>query len=332
VSYGHVRLPRPTETAVGGIVKLQTLEQLFPNSPRRFNILYLVSSRLPETPVTLARAARAKGASLVLNQNGVAYPAWHGEGWQRTNAPMASLLPLAAHVFYQSQFCKDTADRFLGVQAERWEILHNAVDTERFVPAAARPERPLTLLLAGTQYARYRVEAAMRTLALLRRGAPDARLLIAGTLRWPTSKTPRADAEGLARELGITAALEFVGPYTQSDAVHLYQRADILLHTKFNDPCPTVVIEALSCGLPVVYSASGGVPELVGDDAGIGIRAEQNWEKDVPPDPEALAEGALKVWRELPRFSAAARRHAARFDIRPWVARHSDVFAKLAGS
>jgi glycosyltransferase involved in cell wall biosynthesis len=189
----------------------------------------------------------------------------------------------------------------------------------------------LTLLLGGTQYARYRVEAAIRALALLRRHTPDARLIIAGTLRWPSTKTPRADAEGLARELGTTTSVEFAGAYAQADAVRLYQRADILLHTKVNDPCPTVVIEALACGLPVVYSASGGVPELVGDEAGIGVRAEANWERDVPPDPEALAEGALQVWRELPRFSAAARRRAARFDIRPWVARHSDVFSKLAG-
>src|SRR5262249_49139999 len=153
----------------------------------------------------------------------------------------------------------------------------------------------------------------------------------AGTLRWPTPKSPRAEVDDLARELGVAAAIEWVGPYAQSDAVPLYQRGDILLHTKVNDPCPTVVIEALSCGLPVVYSRGGGVPELVGDDAGVGIHAEHGWERDVPPDPEALAESLLRVWRELPRFSAAARRRAARFDIRPWIARHSDVFSKLAG-
>ena len=324
-------MPRPTEHAVGGIVKLQALERLFPNSPRRFNILYLVSSRLPETPIRLARAARAKGAALVVNQNGVAYPGWHGAGWQKTNAPMASLLPLAAHVFYQSQFCKDTADRFLGVQPERWEILHNAVETDRFVPASSRPERPMTLLLGGTQYARYRVEAALRTLALLKRNVSDARLLVAGALRWPSSRTPKADADQLAHELGIAPAVEFIGPYAQSEAVGLYQRADILLHTKYNDPCPTAVLEALSCGLPVVYSASGGVPELVGDEAGVGVPAEQNWDQDIPPDPAALAGGVLRVWSNHSRFSSAARQRAARFDVRPWMARHADVFGRLAG-
>jgi glycosyltransferase involved in cell wall biosynthesis len=316
---------------VGGIVKLQALEQEFPNAPRRFNILYLVSSRLPEAPVALARAARAKRAAIVFNQNGVAYPAWHGAGWERTNEPMAAMLPLASHVFYQSQFCKDTADRFLDVQPGRWEILYNAVDTERFVPAADRPQRPLTLLLGGTQYARYRVETAIRTLALVRRSEPEARLLMTGTLRWPSERTPRVEAEELAGALGVAGAVEFVGPYAQTDAVSIYQRADMLLHTKYNDPCPTVVIEALACGLPVVYSRSGGVPELVGGDAGIGVPAEQSWERDIPPDPEALCDAVLRVERDRAAFAGAARLRAQCFDVRPWLARHREIFRTLAG-
>lgn len=330
VSYGHPRLPRPDERAFGGIVKLQALDRLYPNSARRFNVLYLVSSRLPETPVTLARAARAKGAAVVVNQNGVAYPAWHGAGWRRTNAPMVALLKQASHVFYQSQFCKDTADRFLGVQPERWEILHNAVDVTRFVPAATRPDRPLTLLLGGSQYARYRVETALRTLTLVRRRTPDARLLITGFLRWPSVETPRADADRLADELGVRDAVEYLGEYSQAEAPSVYHRADILLHTKYNDPCPTVVIEALACGVPVVYSSSGGVPELVGDHAGAGIPTELSWEHDVPPDPDALGDAVLRVCHALPAYASAARERAAeRFDLRRWLERHARVFEGL---
>src|SRR5579872_4931300 len=47
VWYGHSKLPRSTDVVQGGIVKLQDLSRRFPNSPRRFNVLYLVSSRLP---------------------------------------------------------------------------------------------------------------------------------------------------------------------------------------------------------------------------------------------------------------------------------------------
>ena len=48
----------------------------------------------------------------------------------------------------------------------------------------------------------------------------------------------------------------------------LMRRAHLLLHTKVKDPCPSAVIEAMACGLPVVYPASGGTVELVGDEAG----------------------------------------------------------------
>ena len=70
------------------------------------------------------------------------------------------------------------------------------------------------------------------------------------------------------------------------------RRADLLLHTKYNDPCPTVVLEAMASGLPVVYSASGGVPELVGEEAGVGIPAPFDWEHDHPPKGRARRGGA----------------------------------------
>ncbi len=68
------------------------------------------------------------------------------------------------------------------------------------------------------------------------------------------------------------------------------RRAHVLLHTKVKDPCPTLVIEAMACGLPVVHPASGGTVELVGDEAGIGVPHPDTWEQDIPPAPEELAE------------------------------------------
>ena len=56
VSYGHFTLPSRDEPAVGGIVKLQSLSEVFPNTPFRYNVLYLVSSRLPEGAVIPARS------------------------------------------------------------------------------------------------------------------------------------------------------------------------------------------------------------------------------------------------------------------------------------
>jgi glycosyltransferase involved in cell wall biosynthesis len=117
-----------------------------------------------------------------------------------------------------------------------------------------------------------------------------------------------------------------------SEAPAVLQRAHLLLHTQYNDACPSLVVEAMACGLPIVHSQSGGTPELVGGEAGIGIAVERSFERPIAPDPEALADAVRVVARERTRFASAARRRAlARFDIRPWLERHQQVFAALSG-
>jgi glycosyltransferase involved in cell wall biosynthesis len=330
VTYGQ-RVPKEHEPAIGGIVKLQHLAKAFPDAALRFNVLYLVTSRLPAAAVVRADWARRKGARVVVNQNGVAYPAWHGSGWEAVNAEMTALLARADHVFYQSEFCRLSADRFVGPARGPWEVLYNPVDTSRFAPQPKAKGRPLTLLLGGSQDQRYRFEAAVRTLAVLIRRGVDGELLVAGRLGWTNDAiAARQQVAALVSSLGLTERVAFLGPYTQAEAPSLFCRADIVLHTKYNDPCPTVVLEALACGRPVVYSKSGGVPELVGDAGGVGIEAELSWERDIPPDPEALADAVCRVQRDLATFAAGARARAVeRFDVGHWVARHRRVLEGL---
>ena len=81
----------------------------------------------------------------------------------------------------------------------------------------------------------------------------------------------QAELKNFQQGIGVAERVEFLGPYSQLEAPHILRRGHVLLHTKYNDPCPTAVIEAMACGVPVVYSSSGGVPELVGQEAGIGV-------------------------------------------------------------
>ncbi|NJL53879.1 glycosyltransferase family 4 protein [bacterium] len=332
VFYGHEHVPRTGEIAHGGIVKFQRMQANFPNSPYRFNILYMVSSRKPQDAGQLLWLARRKGAKFVWNQNGVAYPGWHGEGWQQSNQPLATLLHAADYVFYQSQFCKLSADRFLGQRKCNYEILYNCVDTSTFTPNSSPPTPDhLVLLLGGSQYQYYRLEAALKTIAILSRDRPNNHLLITGKLSWlPDEAEAKRIAQGITSELGIGDHVTFLGGYTQHEAPTLYRQAHILLHTKYNDPCPGLIVEAMACGLPVVYSASGGVPELVGTEAGIGVPAPLSWEQDFPPNPEALAAAVLQVAARHRHYAEAARTRAVeKFDLRPWLQRHCEVFTTL---
>ena len=324
VSYGVRRLGTH-----GGAIKFRELAQFFPNARRGYSVLYLGSSTAPANADRLIARARGRGAAFAWNQDGVAYPGWHGPGWEETNAPKARALHAADHVFFQSEFCRVSSDRFLGERQGPWEVLHNPVDTERFTPGAGHDGgagRPLTLLLGGNQYQRYRLEAALQTLALL----PEALLLVSGALSWhPDRRRSEAEGRELVARLGLGERVELLGPYSQDEAPELLRRADLLLHTKYNDPCPTVVLEAMACGLPVVYSASGGTPELVGDEAGAGVPAPLDWEQDHPPDPQAFAAAVRRVAERLDEHAEAARARALRFDLRAWVERHRQVFEKL---
>jgi glycosyltransferase involved in cell wall biosynthesis len=328
VFYGHDRLPSRDEQAHGGTIKFQQLERAFPNERRAFNVLYVGSSTRPPDSPALLELARGRRAAVVLNQNGVAYPGWHGAGWEQTNQPLAELLHAADHVLYQSAFCKLSADRFLGEPQGGWELLPNPVDTEFFTPGE-RPERPLTLLLGGNQYQRYRFESALRAFELVR-AEVDARLIVAGRIAWhpETRKAEREAGDSLERS-AAGRDVELAGAFTQREAPALYRRADILLHTKYNDPCPTVVLEAMASGLPIVFSESGGTPELVGD-AGIGVSAPLDWDQDHPPAPELLADAVLTAAERRSELATIARARAVeRFDVQPWIERHRNLFAEL---
>lgn len=318
VFYGHRALPAPGDPVEGGMVKFQRLQAFFPNRPRDFNLLYLGSSSLPADEQAVIRLAKRRRAPALLNQNGIAYPGWAGAKTQELNDRLRTVLRRADHVIYQSEFCKQAADEFLGAAAGAWEVLHNAVDTREFTPADEAPAGGPVLLLAGDQTQPYRLGTALRTIALL----PDVRLLVTGALI--------EDGQALAEQLGVGGRVLFTGRYAQRDAPSVYRRAHVLLHPKVNDPCPNVVLEALASGLPVVHSQSGGTPELVGE-AGVGVGSDTTWERDVPPAPELLAASVQHVLERLAEYRAAARARAEQFDFASWVERHRQLFGELTG-
>jgi len=318
VFYGHDDIPATGEAVAGGTAKFQRLATRFPNRPTDFTLLYLGSTWLPRDLRALLWLARRRRLPVVVNQSGVAYPGWAGDATDEINRPFRRALLAADHVLYQSEFCKRSADEFLGEPRGSWEVLYNAVDVDHFTPAGAPPDGAPVLLLGGDQTQAYRVEVALRTLALL----ADARLLVTGRLV--------SDPQPLVAELGLGDRVEFTGRYAQAEAPALFRRAHLLLHTKVQDPCPTAVVEAMACGLPVVYAASGGTVELVGEEAGVGVPHPVTWERDEPPDPGALADASRRVLAQRDRYAAAARRRAVdRFAVEPWLDRHAEVLEAL---
>jgi glycosyltransferase involved in cell wall biosynthesis len=322
VFYGRDDIPEPGDPVAGGSAKFQRLAARFPNNPTDFTLLYLGSTWLPRDLRPLLALAGRRHTPIVVNQSGVAYAGWAGDEAEEINRRFRRALIAADHVLYQSEFCRRSADDFLGAPTGSWEVLYNAVDIDHFTPAATPPADGPFLLLAGDQTQAYRLELALRTFAHVLRAQPDARLLVTGRL--VSSPDP------LIAELGLAGKVDFVGRYAQRDAPDVFRRAQVLLHTKVKDPCPSAVIEAMACGLPVVYAASGGTVELVGGEAGVGVPHPDGWERDEPPAPEELADAVTRVLAALQTYASAARRRAVeRFALEPWLDRHAELFAEL---
>jgi glycosyltransferase involved in cell wall biosynthesis len=313
------------DLVAGGKVKLLHLRERWPES-EWFNVLYLVSSAPPKFAGEIVRWAKRCGAKFVWNQNGVGFPAWAGLGTRDINRPMAALLRLADHVVYQSEFCRESADRWLGPARCPSNILINPVDTATFTPKPA-PHDTWRLLAAGTHYQPFRVVGALETLRVLLDAGHRATLTVAGEMRWPGAD---AEVHAAIARLRLAELVTLRPAFSQEEAVALYQSAHVLLHLKYADPCPTVAIESLACGVPVVASASGGMPEIIGDDGGEMIHVPPDWSRAAYPPPRRIAAAVARIMREWPQRSAAARERAVRlFRKETWVAAHGEIFDAL---
>lgn len=316
--------PRP----IGGEIKYLHLRGRFPERRQDFNLIYLVSSALPSQVIQLVQTAKSRGAKLVWNQNGIAYPGFYGDFYPWFNRNMAELLALADYVIYQSEFCRQSADRYLGKAKCPFEILFNPVDAEKFRPRAnALPITTWKIICAGTNHSFYRVKSPLEAVKILRGRGRPVHLTIAGEFRWRGGDKQVA---GIIRKLGLVDSVRIDPPFSQGEAPEIYRNAHILLHGKDKDPCPTVPIEAMACGLPVVGLASGGMPELITPPAGRLVPVPETWTEDVAADPVAMADAVEEIMAAYEPFALSARRHAEKiFDVRPWLDRHAAIFREV---
>lgn len=320
---------------VGGpLVKVQRLQQYFPEKRIGCSVVYALSNT-PYLSSLALKVLRWRQVPLVLNQNGVYYSGWFDGDWKAKNREMARAWHAADYVFCQSEFCRDCADRFLGKRSGPTEILFNAVDINHFSPLSEeallhrRRTTPVFLLTGKIDdHMFYRVEATVRGFHKAFLDGLDADLRLSG---WMSPSVTEMTCR-LVRKLGIENRVTLTGRYRQEDAPDIYRAGDIYIMLKHNDPCPNTVIEALSCGLPVLYSDSGGVPELAIGMAGRAVPVEQGFDRNHVPNVQDIADGMIDIVRDLPERRVAARKRAENaFDLRKWIERHRFVFKSLHG-
>jgi glycosyltransferase involved in cell wall biosynthesis len=132
-----------------------------------------------------------------------------------------------------------------------------------------------------------------------------------------------------ARRAGIGGRVRFAGALGPDDLADAYARADALVLASRAETYAMVASEALARGLPVIGSAVGGVPEAVGQVAGIGtpgvlVRHDA---------PDELA-GALRRWLLDPALRARLRQasRSRRETLRGWPETTAAVSDVLTGA
>jgi UDP-glucose:(heptosyl)LPS alpha-1,3-glucosyltransferase len=218
-------------------------------------------------------------------------------------------------------------EHHLGYRRDDLRIVRSAIDSTRF-PEHDRPCRRFEArlhwglgsdhtvgLFAAMNYRLKGLEPLLHAVRLLPSESPF-RLLVIGNPRI----TPY---ERMARRLGIAGRVHFAGYCAEMSRA--YFAADFLVHPTFYDPCSLVVLEALSCGLPVITTRANGASELLSPPR----------EGFVIPDPHdhhhlAWAINQLLDTTRRCACSQAARRTAAAWTFEQHYQQLLQVFTEVA--
>jgi glycosyltransferase involved in cell wall biosynthesis len=151
-----------------------------------------------------------------------------------------------------------------------------------------------------------------------------ASALIPNLFVWIAGEGPeRTKLENLARRLGIASRVKFLG--WREDRAALYRAANLCVYPSRVEPFGNVVVEAWSCGVPIVTTASTGPAWLV--------RKDEDAILTPVDDVEALAAGMRKLLSSKPlaeRLVAAGwRRVSEEFSESVIVRRYIDLFEKV---
>lgn len=171
----------------------------------------------------------------------------------------------------------------VGIPAAKVTTIHYGLDAPPEAwgenPPDPVPENAPVLLAVSRLVEQKGIDVAVRALPLVRAQVPGAWLVVLG------EGPDREHIEGLARELGVGAAVHLAGRVP--DVAAWLRRADVLVHPARWEGFGLALLEAMLCSLPVVASRVSSIPEIVVDGE-TGLL--------VPPDEaDALAAALVRV-------------------------------------
>jgi len=264
-----------------------------------------------------ARLAFKHGKPYVLTHYGTEI--WHHDG---KNRAFKTLNRNARHVTFYSAGLLARADE-LNVPFREASVVYPAVDI-LFSPLSPKEREAVRApLVSAGESLLFNVKrlhpladhaTLLKAFALLDPKTIPAKLVIAG------SGEERANLESLARDLGLSSRVRFLGLVPNHEVAKLHGAADLFVLSSKLEATPTVVLEALACGTRVVSTDNPGgleLGEMFPDDLRIAPRE----------NPQALADGIAASLRENRRISEkTARLIDERFSLRGLVDRYLEIY------
>lgn len=183
-------------------------------------------------------------------------------------------------------------------------LVHHGVDVSFFQPAPHSPPEPLRLVSVGRLREKKGFPVLIEACRLLAERGVQFELSIVGDGPQRRELEELLERRGLWGRVRLRGSLDRYGVRQELQRSHLFVLASVVDERGGRDGVPNALLEAMACGLPVVASRVGGLPEAVSD----GVEGLL-----VPPgDPQALAQAVQRLADAGVRrqMGEAARRRA----------------------
>lgn len=213
------------------------------------------------------------------------------------------------------------------VPEEKITVIHNGIDYSPYLEQTSHlreelslPPSTLVIGMAGRVHFWKGQSYFISIAAILHRHNPELRFLLVGDA-FPGYEYLYEEMKQQIQSLGLSEVVQWLG--YRRDMPAFMQTIDLLvLPSQLPDPFPTVILEAMASGKPVIATHFGGAVEMIAP----GITGDL-----IPPDQPEKAASIIGNWLEsnrLQQAGAAARtRVLAHFSLAAWEQKMLSVIA-----